>query len=139
MTQPSRPLPKPDEDTEPFWAACRRHELRMQKCLDCGTVRFRPALVCPECLSDRYEWALLSGKGEVYTFGVVHRALVPGFESRIPYIVALVQLQEGPRMTTNLVDVLPEQVYVGMPVEVAWEDVTEEISLPVFRPAAREG
>lgn len=131
--QPAKPLPKPDEDTGPFWDACRRHELRMQRCAACGVVRFRPQPVCPACLSVEAEWALLSGRGAIYTYGVVRSPMMPAFAADVPYILALVQLEEGPRLTTNIVECGPEDVRIGAPVEVIFDDVTPEISLPKFR------
>ncbi len=135
MAEPRRPLPKPDEDTTPFWEACEREELRMQRCLDCGTLRFRPRLVCPACLSLRCEWALLSGRGTVHTFGVVHSPIIPAFKDELPYTLALVDLEEGPRMTTRIVDCSPEDVFIGMPVRVRFVPVAEHVTLPCFRPA----
>lgn len=135
MAEPRRPLPKPDEDTEPFWEACRQKELRMQRCLECGTLRFRPRVVCPSCLSEQSEWALLSGRGIVHTFGVVYSPILPAFKDELPYTIALVDLDEGPRMTTRIVECAPGDVFIGMPVEVCFVPVAENVTLPCFRPA----
>ena len=133
MTSTSRPLPKPDEDSEPFWRACRDGELRMQQCDACGEVRFRPSAVCSACLSEAFHWQALSGRGQVHSFGVVHRALVPGFDD-VPYIVALVDLEEGPRMTTQIVGCDIGDVQIDMPVVVKFTEASTEIHLPVFTP-----
>jgi uncharacterized OB-fold protein len=133
MPEVKRPLPKPDEDTQPFWEACRRRELRMQQCRQCGTFRFRPRPICPVCLSETAEWVLLSGLGTIYTFGVVQSDLIPAFRDDLPYVIALVDLDEGPRMTTRIVECLPEAVQIGMRVRVVFQDVGD-FTLPYFRP-----
>jgi len=91
--------------------------------------------VCPDCLSDRYDWARVSGRGTIASFVVFHKAYFPAFVAEIPYAVAQVELEEGPRLTSNLVDVPPDQIAIGMPVEVVFDDVTPEVSLPRFRRA----
>ena len=129
----AKPLPQPSAESRPFWEACRRHELRLQRCLACRQYWFPPSAVCPECLSDEFEWALTSGRGEVFSFVVMHRVYHKGFANDVPYTVALIALEEGPRFLSNLVDCRPDEVHVGMPVEVVFEDVTPEVTLPKFR------
>lgn len=131
------PLPKPDEDSEEFWRYCTEHQLRMQRCQDCQKVRFRPSIICPNCLSTEFNWDLLSGCAHVYSFVVVHQAMVPGY-SEVPYVLALVELDEGPRMTTRIVNCDPSEVSIGSRVQVSFEDVTDTISLPVFALAKAE-
>lgn len=133
MTDVRRPLPRPDEDSEEFWRGCRSHELRMQRCDDCGHIRFRPSPVCPACLSEAFSWERLSGRGVVHSFGVVRRPLVRGFED-LPYVLALVDLDEGPRLTTQIVGCEAAEVAIGMPVEARFDDVTSEITLAMFAP-----
>lgn len=130
-----RPLPVPDHDTRLYWEATRRHELVIQRCRSCGEHYFYPRPHCPLCLSERTAWVPASGRGTVYAFTVVHRPPGPGFAERGPYVVALVDLAEGPRMMSNVVGCAPEEVHSGMLVHVDFEDVTPEVSLPVFRPA----
>lgn len=130
-----RPLPVPDQDTQPYWEAARRHELLIQRCLACGEHYFYPRPHCPHCLSNRTEWVRASGRGTVYAFTVVHRPPSPAFADRVPYVVALIDLAEGPRLMSNVVGCAPDAVHCGMAVEVAFEDVTPDIALPVFRPA----
>lgn len=129
-----KPLPVPTEDSLPYWEACKRHELRMQKCLRCGHVRFPPSALCPKCTSLETEWALLSGRGEVFTFIIVHQTYHPAFFEETPYNVAIVRLEEGPAIHSNIVECAHEDVRVGMPVEVVFEDVNDAVALPKFRP-----
>ncbi|MBU2551861.1 MAG: Zn-ribbon domain-containing OB-fold protein [Proteobacteria bacterium] len=131
-----KPLPRPTSDTAPFWEACRRHELRFQKCLSCGHVRWPASILCPMCYSRETEWILSGGRGRVYTFVVYHHAFHPGFKADLPYVTAVVALEEGPRFLTNIVGCPPEAVRCEMPVEVAWEDLEEGFSLPKFRPVS---
>ena len=91
-------------------------------------------MICPKCYSQETQWIVARGKGKVYTFVVYHVAYHPGFEKDIPYVVADVELEEGPRLLTNIVGCRPDEVTCDMPVEVAWEDITEEFNLPKFKP-----
>lgn len=134
MKSANRPLPKPDEDSEPFWTGCRDGKLRMQQCDTCAEIRFRPSAVCPACLSEVFHWQPLSGRGHVHSFGIVHRPLVPGFED-VPYVLALVDLDEGPRMTTQVVGCDVDDVRIDMPVTVMFTEVGPETYLPMFIPA----
>lgn len=135
MTQVEwRVVPTIIEETRPFWEACTRHELVLQHCLACGSYQHYPRPFCGECHGSELEWYECSGKGEVYTFSVTYRNLSPEFKERTPYILAYVELEEGVRVLTNILCCEPEDVYVGMPVEVMFEDVSEQISIPCFRP-----
>ena len=131
----SKPLPLIDEENRPFWEALQRHELYVQKCRDCAAVRYYPRALCPECLSSRTEWLRSSGKGQIYTFTVTYQNQSPGFRESLPYIMAYVELAEGVKMLSNLIDCKPEDARIGMPVEVVYEDVTPEVTLAKFRPA----
>ena len=130
-----KPLPRVTADNRPFWEATKRHELRLQRCRDCGRFRYPPAPVCPGCLGEEAEWARVSGRGTVTTFVVFHKVYFESFAADAPYHVVQVELEEGPRLTANLVDVPNDQLAVGMPVEVVFDDVTREITLPRFRRA----
>ncbi len=134
MADYNKPLPVIDGETQPFWEYCKKHELRMQKCQQCGYVRFPISTVCPKCSAMEFEWALLSGKGRVYSFTTYRVAYHPAFKDDIPYVVAIIQLTEGPRMESNIVGCRVEDVKIDMPVMVSFEDVTEQVSLPKFRP-----
>ncbi|MFC2071353.1 Zn-ribbon domain-containing OB-fold protein [Chloroflexota bacterium] len=137
MTQEyTKPLPTPDEDTKPFWEYCKQHELRMQKCLQCGKAHWPAGILCPHCHSLESEWVKLSGKGRVHSFLVVHRVYHPGFAKDVPYTVANIETEEGTRMISNVIGCKPEDVQIDMPVEVVFEDITEEFALPKFKPAA---
>ena len=132
-----RPLPLPDEDSRPFWEACRRGELRMQRCARCGRLRFTPRRMCPECQSTECEWVAMSGRGTVYSRVVCHPPLLPAFQAMAPYAVVLVELEEDPRLRLvgNVLGCYPERVRIGMPVRVAFEAVSDEIRLPQWRVA----
>jgi uncharacterized OB-fold protein len=134
MTEYQRPLPTPDRDSEFFWESARRQELVLQQCADCQKFRFYPRSVCPHCLSDRFEWRRASGHGVVYSFTVIHRPPTPAFREQVPYVLALIDLAEGVRMMSNIVGCDPQEVAMGMPVEVTFEELTAEITLPVFKP-----
>lgn len=129
-----KPLPQLNSDTRPFWEGCREHLLKIQQCADCGLLRWPPGYVCPGCLSQESQWIAARGKARVYTFAVYHVAYHPGFQEELPYVVAVVELAEGPRMMTNIIGCDPGAVYCDMPVEVAWDDVDDWFSIPRFRP-----
>lgn len=118
----------------PFHEAARKGELRLQRCSACGVLRYPFAAHCPCCWADRYEWALLSGRGVVTGWGVYRRAFPPVPPSQVPYNVAQVALEEGPRLITNVVGVEDEAIHVGMPVEAVFQSVGEEGGLVRFRP-----
>jgi uncharacterized protein len=132
-----KPLPQPDPVTQPFWDSVKAHAMKIQRCNDTGKYFFYPRGMSPFTLSDNISWEPVSGKGTLHAFTIVYNQRAPGFADEVPYVVAMVDLEEGPRMMTNLVGVEadPEHVRIGMPVEVVYEDVTDEITLPKFRPA----
>lgn len=129
-----KPLPKLNADNRPFWEGCLKHELRFQQCSDCGHVRWPPSDLCPKCHATGVAWLISRGTGRVYTFAVYHTAYHPGFTADLPYTVAVVALDEGPRLMTTVVGCRPDEVRCDMRVEVLWEDIDERISLPRFRP-----
>lgn len=131
----TKPLPTPDQESREFWAGVKARQLKLQRCRGCGRFRFYPRAVCPHCLSGEVEWAPASGKGTVYSFTVCHRPAGEAFAGEVPYIVALIDLAEGVRVMSNLIQCPPERARVGMPVEVVFEDVSDEIALYKFRPA----
>jgi len=133
-TKVEKPLPDRDELSTPFWEASRRHELVLQNCQKCGSYRYPAGPFCPECLSDELEWRKVSGRGVIYTWTVFFRAYHPAFASDLPYAVVVVELEEGPRIISTLVDCKLTDIKIDMPVEVTFEDVSDEISLPKFRP-----
>ncbi len=134
--RPGKPVPRVDEESKGFWEACRRHELRIQRCRSCSQLRFYPRAICPQCMSSDVEWVLCSGRGEVYTFTATHQNHSPGFRESLPYVLAYVELEEGVQMLTNIVDCPADDVKIGMPVEVTFEDIGDDIAIPRFRPRA---
>ena len=127
------PLPRPTPLSTPHWEGCRQGELRVQRCTRCEAFTFIPRPVCPHCFEMTLEWVTSSGRGTVYSHTTVHRPQRPEFE--VPYTVAIIELEEGWHMLTNLVDVAAEDVRVGMPVEVDFRQMSDEVTLPYFRPA----
>ena len=138
MAEPyARPLPVKQPESDFYWEKAQAHELWLRRCNACGRAYFYPRDICPHCFSRDVTWERASGRGTVHAFGIVHRGPTPAFRDHTPYVVALVDLEEGPRIPTNLVDVQPDpdHVRVGMAVEVTFEDVTDDVTLPKFRPA----
>lgn len=131
-----KPLPQPDADTAALWAGLRQGSLLLQHCLDCGHVQVYQQGLCRECLSGRLEHRAASGRGRVHSYSVVHRAPGPAFRDDVPYAVLLVELEEGPRMISSLVEGDPAAVTFDMAVELVCERVNDEVTLPRFRPAA---
>ena len=134
MTTLQKPLPQPNADDRNFWEGCRKHELRFQKCTNCGFVRWPASILCPECHSASTQWILASGKGKIYTFAVHHRAYHPGFQNEVPYVTAVIELEEGPHFLSNIIGCKTSDVRCEMSVAVVWEDINEEFSLPKFIP-----
>jgi len=132
-----KPLPTPSHVSRPFWDAAKEHRLTYQRCTACGTRVFYPRDVCPgpECFGvGTLEWVESSGKGWVYASSISYQPAHPAFADDVPYVLAIIELDEGVRMHSNVVGIDPKEVKIGMRVEVAWDDVTPEISLPKFRP-----
>jgi len=125
--------PTIDPDSEGFWEGVKRQELVFQRCTGCGDWSHPPRPMCPKCRSLEKEWSPSSGKGTIHSWVTYQEAPHPGFKA--PYSVVLVELEEGVRLVSNLVDVKPEEITIGMPVEVVFDQVTDEIVLPKFRKA----
>ncbi len=128
-----KPLPQMEGLTKEFYEWCKQGELRFQRCKKCATFRHVPREICAECNSFDWEWALSSGKGRVYTWTVVERALHPAFMDSTPMAPVVVEMEEGVRLLSNMVDCAPDQLEIDMPVQVEFEAVTAEVSLPRFR------
>lgn len=133
MTEYTRPLPQPTPETQHYWDGAKVGELRLQRCGDCSHVYFPARPFCPACSSRDVNWFTASGKGTLFSYVINHRA-PKGFEA--PYIIAVVQLEEGPRMMSNLVDCpqTPEALEIDMPLEVTFVTATDDIAIPQFRP-----
>jgi uncharacterized protein len=129
-------LPTIDEETRPFWDGCRDGVLRIKRCLSCARVFHYPRPFCPTCWSDDVEWFEASGRGTVYTYSVVHVNDLPPWPERVPYIAAIVELDEGPRLMTNVVECAFEDVHCGLAVSVVFKEHADDLHVPVFRPSA---
>ena len=137
MTElPRLPLPHPGKDTEPFWHAAREHRLVMPHCESCGHYTFPPSLGCPRCGHRPLTWIQVSGRGTVFSFVVYHRVYNPAFAHLVPYVVAIIALDEGPRILSNVVGIPFDEVRCDMPVRVVFDEVREEgVVIPQFAPA----
>jgi uncharacterized OB-fold protein len=131
----AKPLPSISDFNRPYWEGARRHELRIQRCNACRKAWAPNSPVCPHCFSTDYAWEKTDGRGKIASWVVFHKVYHPGFARDVPYNVAFVELAEGPRIISNIVGVKNEDLRIGMPVEVVFEDVNEEISIPKFRKA----
>lgn len=133
MTEKATPVPTPE--TQRFWDGCADNELWIQYCDNCARHYFYPRPSCPRCGSLAVEWRRVSGRASLYSYIISHRA-APGYEDQVPYTIAVIELEEGPRMTTNIVgiDPDPEQLRIGMELEVTFER-RGQVSVPMFRPA----
>ena len=129
-------LPNPDEETKEWWEAAKRHELVAQQCIDCQTFRHPPQLTCTNCYGENCEWVKLSGQGTLYTYIIVHQPVLAAFVDAAPYNVAKITPEEAPNIhfTGVVVDVKNDGLKVGMPLEVAFSDVTPEITIPYWQP-----
>ena len=121
--------------TKPFWEATKRHELVIQRCRMCDRFFFYPRELCPVCLSDDLEWAPVSGRGRVHAFTIVYQPNDPRFNEDVPYVYAIIQLDEGARMISNVVGIEPHDVEVNMPVVAVYDDITPDWTLVKFTPA----
>ena len=121
-----------------FYGWCKRHELRFQRCKACGAWRHVPRELCAACGSWDWEWAPSSGRGRVYTWTVTVRAMHPAFQHAVPYAPVVVEMEEGVRILSRVTDCPPDALEVGMPVTVAFDDVTPDVTLPTFRRATRK-
>ena len=143
MAEFQHPKPAANWETRAYWEGCGRHELVLQRCRQCQTVQHRPRAVCAGCLGNDIEHFVASGRGSVYTYTITHQNGVPPFRDALPYVLAYVDLEEGPRLMTNIVDCEPGQVAIGMPVVVDFQDVEggerrdtdAALAVPRFRPA----
>ncbi|MFN8036708.1 MAG: Zn-ribbon domain-containing OB-fold protein [Acidimicrobiia bacterium] len=135
MAAPRFDLPNPDLESRPYWDAARDGRLLIQRCDACGEAIFYPRPFCPRCWSDRVQWIEASGRATLYTYSIVHRNDLPPFPERVPYVTAVVDLEEGPRMLTNVVDCAFDDLRIGMALEVTFRPISSDFTLPVFRPA----
>lgn len=137
MTTPRKSLPTPTPETRAFWDGCKEQKLVLPRCGDCGRLHYYPRAICPHCWSRNLTQEQVSGRGKLYSYVISHRA-APGFQEEAPYSIAVVELDEGPRMLTNVVGLpqTPEDLVLDMALEVVFEEASEEITLPKFQPAS---
>ena len=138
MTTVRFDLPTPEGDTVAFWDAAREGRLLIRHCLDCDVYSYYPRPFCPKCWSEEVEWYEASGRATLYTWSVIYANDQPPFRDRVPYVAAVVDLEEGPRMMTNVVDCPFEELRIGMPLRVTFQPTSDEFTIPVFVRAEEE-
>jgi uncharacterized protein len=121
-----------DSDSRPYWEGLTQGELRIQRCDTCSRHVFYPRSICPHCSSEKLSWITTTGKGTIYSYTIAHQAFGP-YADEVPFVVAIVELEEGVRMMTRIVDTPPEQVHIGAAVHVTFATISEEITLPYFQ------
>lgn len=136
VTDYNKPLPPISPDSQPYWDAAKEHRLTAQRCDDCGKLRFPPATSCWYCLSPNTTWIELSGRGTVWSYIIMHQPYYQGFIGELPYPICVVETEEGLRFISNLVNIANAEIEIGMPIEVVFDDVTDEVTLPKFQPAS---
>jgi uncharacterized OB-fold protein len=129
-------LPRPTPESAPFWQGCQDHKLMLQYCAACDAHQFYPRVICATCMSEQIEWREASGRGVVESYTIVTRAVSDAYAADVPYVIALITLQEGPRMMSNVIGCDVESVKCGLDVEVVFETWSAEITIPKFRPVA---
>ena len=137
MTQASsyqKPVPIPDEASQPFYDGARDHRLMIQQCATCGVVIWPVKSRCDNCMQPTVNWVQASGKATLYSFALMHQVYHPGFASAVPYIIAQVDLEEGLRILTNIVGCASSDLQIGMPLEVTFEAITDEVTQPKLKP-----
>ncbi len=135
MSDTAKPEPRPAPESVLFWEAARRHKLELPQCSACGKHWFPPTRACPHCLSADFAWSEVSGRGEVFSFVIYDRVYHPAFADEVPYVVALIELAEGPRMISGITGIAPDDVRCGMKVRAVFDDRPGGASVPVFAPA----
>jgi uncharacterized OB-fold protein len=128
-------LPTIEGESRPFWDAAREGQFLIRRCQACNVAHHYPRPFCPSCWSDVVVWEQASGRATVYTYSTIYVNDLPPFGERLPYVAAAVDLEEGPRVMTNLVDCDPAALHVGMAVRVTYQEITPELTAPMFRPA----
>jgi uncharacterized OB-fold protein len=134
----TKPLPTPSPETQRFWDGCKKHELWIPYCRPCQRSYWYPRDFCPHCGSRDVEWRKASGRGRLYTFAIHYRAFHPGWSDEVPYVTALIDLDEGVRLFSNLIGIEPDPKVIRceVPVKVVFEDVTPEVTIPKWQPAS---
>jgi len=135
-TSPRFDLPTTDLETQPFWDGLKEGKFLIRHCNACGRDHYYPRPFCPTCWSDDVSWKEVSGRGKVYTYSVVHVNDLPPFNERVPYVAAIVELDEGPRLMTNIEGVPFDELRADMAVVVEYKPISDDVTIPVFRPAS---
>jgi len=136
MSTPNKPVPVVNTWARPFWDAAKEERLTIQKCGDCDKHIFYPRIACPHCFSENVDWVDASGKGTIYSFTVVESNAPSAFTGDLPFVIAVIRLEEGVQMLSNIVDCDPYALTCDAPVEVVFEPLNDEFTLPRFRPAS---
>jgi uncharacterized protein len=138
MESPNRPIPQPlTPEAKPYWDGLKEGKLMLPKCEDCGKPFFYPRVLCPFCQSRRIAWIQASGKGKLYSFEIAYQTFNPAYKIKPPYVFAMVELEEGPHLMSNLINIEPDPKVVkcDMPVEVVFEKLTDDVTIPLFQPS----
>jgi uncharacterized OB-fold protein len=135
MTAMRFDIPSPDLETQPFWDGCKEGRFLIRHCNACGEDHFYPRPFCPTCWSDDVAWKEASGRATLYTFSIVHQNDLPPFGERVPYVAAIVDLEEGPRVMTNIEGVEHDALRIGMPLVVDYKPISDDVTIAIFRPA----
>jgi uncharacterized OB-fold protein len=135
MGAPRFDLPNPDLETQPFWDGCREGKFLLRHCNACGVDSYYPRPFCPVCWSDDVAWKEASGRGTLYTYSVVTVNDLPPFNERVPYVAAIVELEEGPKVMTNVEGVPFDELRIGMPLEMEFKPISDDVTIAVFRAA----
>ena len=133
MSSVSKPVPAVTPEMREFFDGAKAGRLMLQKCGECGTLRFPAHESCSKCNSTKSSWVPVSGRGEVFSFNIMHQVYHPGFAAEVPYAVVVVELEEGCKFVSNLIGIKPHDIKCGMPVEVMFEKLNDEVSIPKFR------
>jgi uncharacterized OB-fold protein len=135
MPEYNKPIPVPSEESQAYWDGLRNRKLLMPRCDACGKYWFPPSLLCPHCNATNWTWTSTSGRGRIFSYVVYHRVYHPGFADEVPYAVAVIELDEGPRMVSNVIGIAPDKLACDLRVEVVYQPITDTITLPKFKPA----
>jgi uncharacterized OB-fold protein len=135
MPEYNKPIPVPSAESQAYWDGLRDRKLLMPRCDACGKYWFPPSLLCPHCNETKWTWTSTSGRGRIFSYVVYHRVYHPGFAEEVPYAVAVIELDEGPRMVSNVIGIAPDKLACDLRVEVVYQPITDTITLPKFKPA----
>ena len=135
-TEYKKPIPVPSKESQPYWDGLRDGKLLMQHCSSCKGYWFPPSLLCPHCNAATWAWTETKGRGRIFSYVVYHRVYHQAFAGDLPYAVAVIELDEGPRMYSNVIGIAPDKLVCDMKVEVVYERITDTITLPKFKAVA---